>query len=257
MANEVDEFLDGLKGDESIPFEESTEDPFSSGKPKEMVETPEGEEKPLPFHKDPKVQRYVEKAISKALEGVKPTETARFIEETGGEENPELIAVLTRIVGNDTPEKISAVKDLTRALSGLEEKGAQRALEQIERQQESVREEEREAVAELRQGLEEIEDEFGVDILSDTPQSRKTRVDFLNYVTRIAPKNEEGVVTDYPDITAAFEDFQTLRKNVGQPNRAKDLASRSMSRSADASNVPASTDKSWKAVDKLFSKLTK
>lgn len=227
--------------------------PFGASLDVEEEEVKE-EEKPLPFHRDPKVQRYVEKQIEKALKDVKPTEVQQFIKDTGEEDS--LADVLTRIIGNDTPEKLSAIKDFRKELSRLEEKGAEKALAQISRQAEEERQAEAKATQELEQGFEDIEETFNVDLSSNSPIARKTRNEFVDFIKRVSPKDSEGNVTSLPDLEATFELFQDTRKKPDN-SRAKQLADRSMSRSSDASNVPVQKDSSWEGVNKFLDSLRK
>ena len=246
--SEVSEFLDGLDKPQADPFQ-TENDPFApEEETKEETVEEEKEEKPIPFHKDPKVQRYVEKQIAKALENVKPTETQTFTKET----EDEITDVLVRIIGNDTPEKLSAVKDFRKALGSLEERGAQKALAEFRAQAERASEEDRQAQEELDSSFEDIEETFNVDLSSNSPTARKTRSEFVDYIRKIAPKNAEGEVTSFPDIPAAWEEFQERGRRTPQASRAKELASRSMTRSTDASQAPAQGGKSWKEIDKLF-----
>lgn len=258
MPNEVDDFLNGVNGAPQDPFKPTTEDPFK--KEGEVVEGEKKEEvvdeKPLPFHKDPKVQRYIEKEVEKLTKHIKPTEAERFVEETRGGDN-EADEILTRIIGNDTPEKVSAIKDFKKYLGGLEEKGAQKALAQLQEREQKEKEEEAEAQEQLVQGFEEVEEKFGVDITSSTPIARKTRGEFIDFIKRIAPKNEVGEVTEYPDIPEAFTLFQEMSKSKPQTSsRAKDLSSRSMTRSGSSEGATeAPRANNWREVDKIFSKL--
>lgn len=248
----VEEFLGGLNQPKDDPFK--SDDPFAPKAKEEVesVEEEEKEEKPVPFHKDPKVTRFIEKEVAKRLADFKPATPEAPSKET----EDEMTDVLVRIIGNDTPEKQAAVKDFRRVLGSLEEKGAQRALAQLEAQAEESAEADRQAMDELDSSFEEIEDTYGVDISSNTPQARKTRVEFVDFVRKIAPKDENGEVASFPDMLSAFETFQESKQRPAS-NRAKDLASRGLSRSKDVSTTPQTTDKSWNAVDKLFSKLTK
>lgn len=256
MPNEksaVEQFL-SEPSDEKSPFKSETQDPFNNQvieqKEEEMTEDVE-EEKPLPFHKDPKVQRYVEKQIAKALESVPKTVEKREVSE-----EDEISDVLVRIIGNDTPEKQSAVKDFRKVLGSLEERGVQKALSQFEAQASKQREEDEKAQEELDESFEEIEDTFKVDLSSNAPSARKQRSEFIEYIRKIAPKNEEGEVIAFPDLNAAFEEFQEKGKRAAPSNsKAKELAARGMSHSSDASAQPVKGG-SWKDVERLFSRLS-
>lgn len=253
--NEVDDFLDGLNNEvQENPFEQTpSEDPFKIAD-KEEGEVVEKEEKPIPFHKDPKLQRYIEKELDKRLASIKPTETERFTRETSSNEADNLTDILTRIIGNDTPERIAAVKDFRKELSTLEERGAQRALQEIQQLSQEDQRAEQEAQEELAQAFDDIEENFDVDLTSNSANARKTRNDFIDFVKRVSPKDRDGEVIDYPDFQETFALFKETQKPQSN-DRAKALASRSLSRSSDASRAPVSTDNSWKAVDKLLSKL--
>jgi hypothetical protein len=253
MKDELDNFLEG--GENKVvtdPLETKVEDPFAKTGESKVEETTEEvkEEKPLPFHKDPKVQRYIQKEVEKLTRDIKPNVIAGV---TSVDEADE---ILTRIIGNDTPEKVSAIKDFKKYLSGLEEKGAQKALSTIQEERQREVQEEEKAVEELNQGFDGIEETFGVDITSNTPQAKKTRNDFVDFINRVSPKDEYGQVVQLPDLENTFALFQEMNQNKKpSTNRAKELASKSMARSTDASNAPTTTDNSWKAVEKAFSKI--
>ncbi len=260
MDNEIDNFLDGLNKDAPAdPFTPEVKDPFAKETaPKEEVKKEEGTEgeggdiKPLPFHKDPKVQRYIQKEVEKLAKNVKPTEVQQFIEDTKDEADD----ILARIIGNDTPEKVSAAKDLKRYLLSLGDKAATKARAELQAEQEAAQAEEVQTQNALIQGFEDIEEAYGVDLTSSTPVSRKLRNDFVDFIRRVSPKDEYGEVSQFPDFEETFALFQEMGTKK-TPNRAKELASRTMQRSSDAPAAPAVTDNSWKAVDKAFSKLVK
>lgn len=262
--NEVDNFLDGLEEPVADPFN-IEETPFAEeqeeGSEEEEASEEASESKPEPFHKDPKVQRYVQKQIEKALNEFKPeidvSEVQKFAQEAGAEPD-EVVEALTGLIGNDTPEKKRVLAAMSKAFKTVEERGAERALKHLEDQQHREVADERKADNELSQGFEDIEEEFDVDLTSNTTAARRTRNDFIDFIQRVAPKDENGQVTDFPDFAEAFSVFQDTQKSPEKSktvNRAKELSSKSMGRSSgDVSAPQKNTDKSWNAVDKLFSK---
>lgn len=253
MTNEENEFLAGLDKTEENPFSPEPENLFGQEPEKKDEEEVEEEEKPLPFHKDPKVQRYIQKELDKKLKDIQPTVERQFIEEHKDEAD-EVQTVLERIIGNDTPEKIQAVKDFKKILGSLEEKGAQRALSQLAEQEALERQEEAQASEEIEQGFENIEETFNVDLSSNAPQARKTRNDFIDFVKRVAPKDEDGNVVALPDLVETFDTFQALQTKPTN-TRAKEIANRSMTRSANTPAADQPKDISWRTVDKIFGKL--
>lgn len=257
MPNEVDSFLEGINEGNDDFAEPESKDPFNQ----ETVITDKGdedvEEKPLPFNKDPKIQKFIEKEISRKLAEQKPTETERFVKEAvvSKEEQDEILASLTEIVGNDTPQKVSAVNRLRKALAGSEERAVEKAIQSLEnisqQEAEQVSQEEAQAEEELDNGFEAIEETFGVDLYS--PANKKIKNDFLDFVVRLAPKDRNGDVTEYPDFQETFKLFRGTQKNN---NRAKELSSRSMDRSSNVSTGKKGGS-NWSEVEKLFSELDK
>lgn len=256
MSNEVDDFLNGLENEpKDDPFVPDTKDPFNQEiDPKENSED-EKEEKPLPFNKDPKVQKFIDKEISKRLAEVKPVqnETERFVREQSKDNADEILSSLTEIVGNDTPQKINAVKRLRDALANEKQQAVQDALERIQNitqeERETERREEAEAVNELEEGFEQVEDQFGVDFSTN----RKLRDEFIDFIVRVAPKDSDGQVVEYPDFQETYKLFTQVRKVPN--NRAKELSNRSMNRSSDAPTSNQAKGNSWNDVDKLLSTL--
>lgn len=258
MTNEVDEFLGDVKTEEKDVFKSEVEDPLAQP-PKEEEK---GEEKPeekdeeekLPFHKDPKVQRYIDKEIERRMP---KTEVQTFIEDTKKDDDDPLLDVLTRVIGNDTPEKISAIKDFKRALDSRDKRVRDEALREIDNRVSEEKEAELQATNELIEGFENIEDTFNVDLTSNKPTAVSMRKEFVDFIQRIAPKDEDGQVTEFPDLEETFKLFQDIKKGVPTaPNRAKDLAARSVGRSGDSTVVKENTDKSWNGVQKWLDKLS-
>lgn len=98
-------------------------------------------------------------------------------------------------------------------------------------------EEQRKAQAEVGQQekvldemLENVEDEFDVDLTSNTPQAKKARQTFLTLLEEVSPKDREGNVKDFADPISTFKILQSQTTKDSQTNRAKDLSSRSMVR---------------------------
>ncbi len=242
VGDEKEEKVDSFIPDESDPLADKpgdTKDVKDEGKD-------EGDEKPMPFHKDPKVLRFIQKEIDKATKGAKPAEVAAPSDTTD-----ELTDVLVEIVGNDTPQKVAAVKKLRAEFGRLEERGAERAISQLREQAEAERAEEAQAEEELITGFENIEQEFGTDLMATA--SRKERSEFIDFIKRVSPKDQDGDVIQYPDLVETYRLFKSTQK-PNDNRRAKDLSSRSMSRSTDAVSAPVKGN-SWKDVDKAFSKL--
>ena len=234
------DFLGDLGGnkEELIPNLEGTEEVKPEETKAEDTQPIEDVEK-LPFHKikeDPRFQRFVEKEINKKLKDFKPSSQEQFVKEVQDED--PLIDAFTGIIGNDTPEKVNALKQLKKSMADVQERAAEKAYARFAEESRAAREEEAQAVEELSEGLERIEENFNVDLSSNSTLAKKTRNDFLDFVERISPKNSDGEVTEYADLEQAFQTFQEMHKPE-KNTQAKEIASRGMSRSStDATNTP-------------------
>lgn len=232
--NAVKNFLDEFDGEKEVnPFEDNLKDPFTQQETvEETTVEEEKEEKPLPFNKDPKIQKYLDKREkeieNRILSSIKPTETKETKEEDD---------YYVRLIGNDTPEKVAMIREAQARDERMLQQAEERAFSRLsQREQESLKADQ-EAEQELESAFENIEDAFDVDISSNSAQAKKTRQEFVSFVEKIAPKDRNGDIVDYPDMTSAWETFSEMKKATAQPNRAKELASRGMSRSSEATTV--------------------
>lgn len=251
MANEVDEFLNEVKGDDpEDPFKEN-ETQFTEDEDEKEVAVEEDEKKEkLPFHKDPKVQKYLEKRereLREELLGELKPEQVPSKEEVKAEVG--LPESFIRLVGDDTFEKKTVLKDLDAYFGSLKGEAKAEALrefqQQITEQEEQESREFLRAQSELSEGFEAIEEEYGVD--ADTPE-------FRAFIRRVAPKDENGEVIGYPDMVSTYDLYRDSKKTDN--SRAKHLASRGLKRSSDAPKVPEAKGSSWEAWDRIKSALT-
>lgn len=211
-----------LEGTEDNKFEQVIDSPFIETEQKEELE--EKEEKPLPFHKDPKVQKFIDKELERRLKDFKP-EPQKV--ETKSEDDDYYV----RLIGNDTPEKVAMVKEAKARDERMLEQAEERAFNRLSQREQEEVQAEKEAEQELDSAFESIEETYDVDLTS--ARSQKTRSEFLTFVEKIAPKNKDGEILDYPDMNSAWETFSEMRK-PSEPSRAKQLASRGMARSSES-----------------------
>ncbi len=263
MANEnqsaEDEFLGDLANNGSNdPFTETSEDLFNLPEEKEEEKKDEGieedkEEKALPFNKDPKIQRYIQKQVEKTLADRTTDESRQPVRESKDTESP-YGDILKEIIGDDTPEKRNAIDKFNRTFLERED----RIVGSI--QQESLAERQAEVQAEaeaedtLLSGFENIEQEFGVDLYA--PENKKLKGQFIDFIRKVAPKDADGEIADFPDIEGTFETFQSLRQRPTQTVRGKDLASRSIERGSNSSSPKAQEQVTFDNVDSIFEKMT-
>jgi len=249
MANELDKFLGETSEKEEDLFG-TQEETVTEEQSEETEEVKKEEEKPLPFNKDPKVQRFIEKQIEKRMASMGTVEK-EFVKETKPEDDDYYV----RLIGNDTPEKVAMIKEAQRREERQLQIAEERAFNRLSSEKQKEIESERQAEKELETALDDIEENYDIDITSNDPVAKKTRVDFLKFVERIAPKNRAGEISEYPDMSQAFETFQEMRKTAKPESRAKDLSARSMSRSAETS-TKVTGGQSWKDVERIFEKIS-
>lgn len=240
------DFLNNIDG----PF---VEEPIEKEKEATEVEVEE-DSKPLPFHKDPKLQRYIEKQVEK---GLKDQPRGEVEQQFRKDVEVNLPQSFVKLVGNDTEEKKQVLKDLSDYFGNLKGDAKKEAWEEMQQQSERAQEQQVEAdnqaVEELENYFDEIEDTFNVDLSSNSTLAKKTRAEFIDYVRKIAPKNEDGEVSAFPDLVSSFEEFQDKNKRA-PATRAKELASRGLTRSNDTTTA-LPQGRSWKDVDRFFNKL--
>lgn len=152
-------------------------------------------------------------------------EVDRTIKETSGEIDPRLI----RVFGT-TDEAKEIARHFTEILAETKESAREEALREIENQQAMLQEEQKGYESQIDSELESLEEEFGVDLTSDTPQARKTRREFLEMVQALSPKDEDGTITGYADFGSTFELYQGSRSKPDN-TRQKEIADKTMQRS--------------------------
>lgn len=227
----IDNFLGkfGNEKEPADPFENKEEiDPFAAEPQDEVAGEPvEKKEKPLKFNEDPKVQKYVSKEIAKAIDAFKDSLPKEQKAEVKDEDTASVVDAFTAIIGNDTPEKVKALQALEKALGNVDQRAAQKSIERLEALQQESLLEDKAAEEELEAGFDAVEDYY------DMTFTKAKRAAFASYCERIAPKDEEGNVKDYPDFINAYEDFMEREKRTQPIDRSKQLASRTMSRNTE------------------------
>ena len=246
VKSAVQQFLEGTEPSQDVFSNLENQEGADASEIKEEPKT----EKPLAFHKDPKIQRYLEKREREMEERIRSSIPTH--EEKNEDQFKEAMDSLTAVIGNDTPEKVNALNALQKALAGIDQRAVQRAEERVMEIQAKEEEGLYEAHEELESSLDAIEESYDVDITS--PKSTELRSKFLSYVEKIAPKNKEGEITEYPDMLAAWETFNEIQKATQTPSRSKELANRGLSHSA-GTQVRPQERLTWDSVHNMIDNL--
>ncbi|MES2007157.1 MAG: hypothetical protein V4436_03540 [Patescibacteria group bacterium] len=148
---------------------------------------------------------------------------------------------LARIYGSDTPEKAEATRLL---IEGIKKATAQTKAEARDEMRQEVKDREAETereVATLESYVEQIEDQYGVD-LSSTKDARERRTQYFDLMEKLSPKRN-GEIVDYADPIEVWEIFSARAPQ----SQAKTYAARSMapSRGSVDENVDQNATQKW------------
>ncbi len=155
------------------------------------------------------------------------TEVDKTIKESDGAIDPRLI----RVFGT-TDEAKEVARHFTEILKETKESAREEVMRDIEARQSKEQEELKGYESFIDSELESLEDQYNVDLTSDSASARKVRKEFLDMVASLSPKGEDGSITGYADFGSTFEIYQ---KNQPKPDnsRQKEIASKSMQRSGN------------------------
>lgn len=161
-----------------------------------------------------KEARIAAEARAKALAEVGPRAQEENVDER-----------LVRMYG---PEHLEAAKLHMELLRDYGDRAKQEAIKEIEAGQVARASEVQKFEATISGELEGLEDEYDVDLTSDSPAARKARTEFLGLVQKLSPKNEDGSIAAYADFQETWELYQLKAKAPATNQRAKEVAARSM-----------------------------
>jgi len=230
--SETSDFLKDLGIVQPDNFDKPLED-----EPEKVTETEEEEEDGFKA-RNRREKRLLEKNQQLREEAIAAIARAQALDEsrtTREAEPAEYLKRIERIYGNQTPEGREATELLKEALEGVKQSVKQEWLEE----QESYKGNERQAVRQeednLDSILEKVEDEYGINMDSDA-----NRRGYLTLLERVSPKDRDGNIIEYADEDTVAELFISTREKSN--SRAKELASRSMSRGGQSSGSTLEKD---------------
>jgi hypothetical protein len=226
--NEQEQFLKELEQDAQ------QEDPF--GQPEPVVDaTPDDDdpENQPESIKDRRHRRLEVKLQSEREANIALAARLEAVAEARRESNSEesdYLKKVERIYGTDTAEAITATDLLKQAIQGAKEDAKREALEEMRAERAQEQKEVQKESEALDTMLEELEDQYGVDLTSK--RSEATRTAFFTRLQKLSPKDSDGNVIAYADHHAVWEDLQARSKKT--ENRAKDVVSRGMTQSGSS-----------------------
>lgn len=243
MDKETEQFLNDLEGNNGLDVFES---PLEENEGE--VKTSDGDNSEENQSTEPKYKNRRERRLAEALEkerlaGIQMaakleavTEAQKFRAES---EPAEYAKAIERIYGTDSPEGREATELLKKALEDVKAVAVKEATEQLREEQRKEREEVQKQEKVLDSMIEEIEDEFNIDLTSTASESQ--RKGFFKMLEKLSPKDDKGNITHYADPIAVWETYQAQRTRPAD-NRAKELSSRSMTQSGASKESKLSDD---------------
>lgn len=161
------------------------------------------------------------------------SEMDRFAKDNGDEVDPRI----AKMFNSDDIGKQNALV-LSQVISENRQKAKEEALEEMDRKQVQAVEEQKKYESLIDNELESLEDEYNVDLTSDSPKARKARRELLELVERVSPKDESGEITGYADFGATYDMYRKSKAEDKVDNsRREEIADRSMKRSSANSEV--------------------
>lgn len=228
--SEVDKLFEGL------PSEDKQEQDIFGDRPK--GETPIVPEKDIDEPHKNRRHRRLEEALQTEREARIAAEArAQALLESNlpkpveGDVDPRWLQMY-----GDTPEARKAWQLQKDILTDYGQKVREETLYEIETRQRKEVQEQSQWESFIGSNLEAIEDQFNVDVTSNSPSASKMRREFLSLVENLSPKDGDGNITNFADFNATWEMYQSKQERP-DATRNKDIASRSMNKGGSSPSL--------------------
>jgi len=231
---EQDEFLKDLQTNNDV-FDQPLE-PQEAEKPTESEEEIPKNRTEKRLRTKLQAERETSIALAARLEAI--TEAQKFRSESS---ESDYMKSVERIYGTSTPETAEATELLKKAFQEVEKTATEKAIKAYQEEQQNQKNELAKEEKELDSMVEDIEDEYGVSMDASTQKG------FFTLLEKLSPKDRDGNVIEYADHHAVWEELQARRDRTPINSRAKDLASRSMTRTgaSPTTDVAADSNERW------------
>lgn len=241
MPTEFDNFVDALPGNEPgfdinrdlSGDSQPAQAPAEGQAPDPVAPVAPGDEEG-PFNKNPKIKRFIQKQVQKGLEEALQSQMQpNQVRVDNTPTNDDVPAAWIAMYG-DNEDSRKAWKHNSMILDDYKMQAKQEALAEIRSEQDRATAEVQEFEGLIESSLEDLEEEYNVDLTSNTPAAKKARSEYLDLVQRLSPKDADGNVTSYADFHETWNIYQSSRPVAPTNTRNKDLAARSISQNSDA-----------------------
>lgn len=242
--------------DEMFAKEQKVTEPSQEGEDNSPMTEETSEE--LPFNKNPKIKRYIERQTKKMLEQELEKLGTR---ETVTESKPQTKEIPAEwlMAYGDSDQSVQAWKIQQDLIAQAVERAKAEALNEFQSSIEQEKQAEKQFEEFISESLEDLEDTHGIDLTSDSPAGRRNRAEFLELVRRVSPKDTEGNVVSYADFNEVYSLYETTRRRDDDVTaQKKSVAGRTMSKSNETRimdpNAPKTNVTFGGIVDSLFNK---
>jgi len=170
-------------------------------------------------------------ALNARLQAV--SEMDKFAKESGDIVIPDIAKMFdSSDVGKENALRLSKV------ISDIKQNAKEETLKEIKQERERELASQKEYETFIDNELESLEDEFSVDLTSNSPKARKARTEFLEMVQDLSPKDEDGNIISYADFGSTFDVYKkTKTEDKENTTRRDEIASRSMRRSSSGTET--------------------
>jgi len=195
------------------------------------------DEEELPYNKNPKIKKFIErqakKEFSKYLESM-GNSIQRPVEQPYQASQDSAVPAEWIAMYGDSEDTRKAWEYNKKILDSYKSEIKRDLLTEIQSSEQQSKQKQKEFEDFVENNLEELEEQHGVDLTSNSSSAKKSRSEFLDLVQRLSPKDAEGNVVSFADFGTAFELYKST-KTVTAPSNARNkaLASRSMAKSSD------------------------
>lgn len=226
MNEEFNKFVEDIKKDGPKGLEDLVK-PEELNLPEKEPELPEKDSEPRKNRHHRRLEQQLEREREARIAA--EARNQAMIEMSAGKTLNDIDPILTQLYGNEERGKEAALLH-QKLLDSYAQRAEEKALEKFQSIQTEREQEVKQFENFIDSEFEEIEDSHNVDLTSNAPAARKARNEMLELLEKISPKDDNGNITEYADMSGVYEMYQLkhAQEKGGASDRQKEVASRGM-----------------------------
>lgn len=244
--NEIDKFFGDLPSEDkelADIFDEGKEGDAEKANGRKPEEG-DGEERPRTMRQNKRLEKQLqwerENRIAAEARAAALAEKV-VVADTGID--PDLV----RMYG---PENTEAARIHQNLLAKYAKQAEEQALQRFQQSAATERAEAQRIRSVIEGHIEDIEEEYGVDLSSGSPKANRERERFLGLIEKLSPKDEDGNVENFVDFAETWELYQSRQDKLSDNTQRKEIAARTMQKSGTTTQttqrVPTPGFDGWK-----------